>query len=919
MKVKSCICGLALSVLLIGCSPKSIENYEDNANKFIGKGKYQEASITLKAGISEYPNSPSLRELLANTLLDVGDVAGATHSYEVALGLSYSDAVAVNLFELYRFQEKNQSLIAMYQELQKTRSPKNLTLKLLYSISLFKERKSQQALSVFDEIQLESTPGSFENLIASAFSSWVNKSVDSALEKFREAQNLKPKNYDAALGFATLAITTNKFKEAAQALERFAKHREPGNLSRILLAYSYLNLDNVEKAKKQIQILNERAPNALPVLVVDSMYNFMREQFEQSKITSEKALGIAPSNQIARKIAVISNYRLGNYEQAYNYLLPLLSKKDELSNSAINIALELKSKMGLFDEDFDHYLSKLSSIDDSKYDIYTDIALNAFSARRFDLSSKLTHKLSRVSASDVDSQTAQKLTILQSNFDQTSAIELARSTYESDSSFNNLSILSKLLARNNKVEEAFEYINLSGQPASSLSILELKLELLAMVGNGAKVKEMAEQIYAKDQTNVIATSYFLSQAVARKDLDAVVAHCKTLHKNTDTPMSLVYMCFKYLNDNNSEDSVLFSKKIENSYQNDSSNVEYLKFYIHVLIERIDLVKIRSLLTTQVLSSHNEDSLWQTKIDTLAILGEVQEIENTLKYWIAMNPNSRNAWFKKVTFLETTGKTREALQTISDYEEKFGHSDFTGVLKVHFLLKDNNPKEALRQFDNLGDSIEETAPWFGLKGRIFLAKHQYDLAIASLKSAYDITPSPRTVGGLIAAYLAKGDYNSLESFLLSHIHQVPLDYKSRAVLISYYLQTTQEKAIPFLEMNIQQDPSDLDSINNYIWLLNEQGESAKALNMSEPLLAATKKPAHLHTVATVLIKNGKIEAAEKAFQKMMNYEPTNELKYSYLKFLNDYEMKADLQNQIKQEIFNTDNETLKNQVRELLIK
>ena len=875
---------LVTSATLWGCSPKMIEDYVSDADEFSSRDRHQEASIVLKKGITEFPKSAKLREQLADSLIKTGDIAGATQAYSVSLEIEYSERVAIRLFELLRLQEQNESIIEIYEETANKHQENVGDLSLYYAIALFKENKLIKSNIVLRKIEEKSNISSYEKDLASAFLNWYRGNSEAALEFFEDAQKQKPDSYDAALGIATVSLATQDYEHAVKAIETLLDKQEAGNIPRILLAHSYLNLGFLEKAGTQITILKKRIPESLPYLVLTATHDFLSDDFEQSKINSEKALLLDSENIIARKVAVVSNYKLNNYEQAYNFLTPIISSEEHISNSILNMGIELKSQMGLFDDEFDGYLSELTSIDDEMYGSYADVGINALALGRESLSRKISEMLRDIELKNIDDETARKLTALHSNFDSQLALTLAKAIYKKNDTFESLETYTTLLAKTSNLEESLDYVQNASGKYSETTLLELKFRLFVIGGDEEGLNNVAKTLFDKDNGNIMANAYFFGKASSNGRLADAIYYCNELEKNESTPIDILYRCFSFLHLESAEESERLASRIKKAFESAPSSSKYLSYYIKTLIDKKALQEIISVLTLRVLQDNNKDMLWQAKIDSLSLLNKPDEIELTFKKWKNSNPNSKRAWQKQITYLENIGELNKALETLSNFETKFGTTDLTKILRVHFLLSSNKVKSASEAFETLPNYLHDTSPWLGLQGRIFLANDKYDLALSSLSRAYSTNSTSRNTGALIAAYLSKGDYQALESFLVSHLQNNPHDSKARTILVNYYLQTSSEKALPFLSKNIEENPYDLDSINNYAWLLNTAGENTKALSLSEILLKFSEDPNHFHTVAIIYESNGMIEKSIDMFERMMELAPSEELTSAYAEFI-----------------------------------
>lgn len=235
------------------------ENYEEAIAK-LAEEDFDTALIHLKNALKEDPNYLPARILLGKTLYDLSNGAGAQEQFQFALDAGADEAlVLVPMADALLLQAKFQDLLEIVQ-------PGNRGAEVEFDIALARGQ-AHRALGDRNEahLSLETAQGLFpsrpEPLVELAKLSMFDRDYALAMEMAENAIALDPDHAPAWSTKGEIFRTQNDLDAALEAYDR-ALEIGPNLIDpRVTRASIFLDLDRLEEAQADIEILDENVLN----------------------------------------------------------------------------------------------------------------------------------------------------------------------------------------------------------------------------------------------------------------------------------------------------------------------------------------------------------------------------------------------------------------------------------------------------------------------------------------------------------------------------------------------------------------------------------------------------------------------------------------------------------------------------------
>ena len=309
--------GLALSLILAGCSGDSTDSMLASAREYVAKNDHKAAVIQIKNALQKSPDSAEARYLLGTVLLKTGEVASAEVELRKALELKFSVDQVVP--ELARAMVAQGQLKKMTDEFAKTElgtAPARAELLTLMSSAyagLGKPDLAKTALAA----ALVAEPGHVPAQIASAWQKATEKDFDGAFALVEDITTKNPKNHDAWRLKGDLLFFGKNQPTEALAAYRKAIELKPD----FVLAYSsslsiLLSRSELEEAGKQIEQLAKLAPNSPQTKYLQAQLAYQKKDFKTAQDQAQQLLKMAPTNARALQLAGVVEFQMNSLLQA---------------------------------------------------------------------------------------------------------------------------------------------------------------------------------------------------------------------------------------------------------------------------------------------------------------------------------------------------------------------------------------------------------------------------------------------------------------------------------------------------------------------------------------------------------------------------------------------------------------------------
>jgi putative PEP-CTERM system TPR-repeat lipoprotein len=361
-KTRQLAIALAAAALLAGCgggSGDSPEKLIASAKEYIAKNDNAAAVIQLKNALQKDINSAEARFLLGKTLLAQGDPVGAAVELRKARELKFADAQVVPLLaramlEQGQFKpvtdefadtslddpkaqadlkvalasayaaggmtEQTQAAVKAALEAQ----PDHPGARVFQARLLAGQRDVDGAMKLVDEViaQYPQDDGAWK--LKGDLLQFARNDRDGALDAYRKAIGFNARNLEAHAGAIAILFTRNDPALVKPQLDALKKVYPRHPQTRYFEAQLAFMERNFAKAKEIVTPLVQATPENVRVLQLAGAIELQAGTPMQAEAYLAKALQIAPSLPLARRLLTQTYLRLGQADKALETIEPAL-------------------------------------------------------------------------------------------------------------------------------------------------------------------------------------------------------------------------------------------------------------------------------------------------------------------------------------------------------------------------------------------------------------------------------------------------------------------------------------------------------------------------------------------------------------------------------------------------------------------
>ena len=853
-KSKLACTGVLITTMLLGCGDnKTPTEYLAEAKVAFDKGERNAAIISLKNVLKADKNNIEARFLLGSIYMQQGLWLKAEKEFRRAeIAGQTGDEIKLLLIKVnYRLDNKE-----YLNSINSEQKYSNLA-KLYTAILELKENYLEEGRAILDEIVLVNENDTVGQL-AMAWDSFLNKEYQVSLTIMDSITKASIIQEDIIELRVANLVAQNKYKAASEQLELFLSIHPDSHTHRLQLASNYAKARNYSEAEKNTDLLLTFYENHALLNRIKAEIKFNARDYVLAKEFAEIALRTS-EDVLAKVIAGMSAYQLGQYESSYSYL------------------------------------STVKDYFPEKHPVNTIVK-------------SLTNQLTYRSVNGNEQLPELVTSLIQSgNYQQTRAVlQEASKSFTSDEGVTDFRLgLLKVMEGDTSFVDDFKRAISNGFEGIEPKIL-LAQEYLQKK-EYSKVLEIANSLSPSSQVtaNLLRGGVFLEKqeldsaiAVYEKILSAEPQHQGAMFKlseayykagNTQKSQEYLQKIYTYSASNFYAVRYLFKLSLEpakkralekffiNEFESDQSNINrqivLAEFYLlHKEFEQALVVTSRYLLKSPA-------QLEMTLIETRALLSlnRIKEAEKALNSIEKRAPNHPEIIKNKAFILNVTGKKAEAIRVIEKFRTMDNNAlndDLLIMLSTLYIESKKIPEAegALNLVKNQqGTSYDRVA------GKIALIKGNGALAIKLLSRVQKKNASQLVTLELAQAFENENQVDEaiqlLESYLLK-------SEDSSLILVKYKLAALNEKQYPLkAEMYYKQLLSDTDesvvTLNNIAWLYYTQQRYEEGKKFAMQALEKSPNLAAIHnTLGVILLELGELSKAHSHLTTSVDLDKSN---------------------------------------------
>lgn len=851
------IFNLLLIILLASCSEtKTTNELLSEAQSFILKEDPRSAIIVLKNILKIEPQNGEARYKLGEAYLLQGDTSSSMKELNKALELNHqSDELFLLLAKSNLNMGNSEKSIELLTKHKFTIEKNKLSAFVLLGqaeIALDNLSKANENLAQAKDIDSEAP----ETLLLQALILSYNEQDEEALLILDSLTQNSAAPHKAWLLKGSIQSKHNNFEDAAKSFLAFSKLNPANFNARTLAAHNLIRAGDYDQAQKIINTLLKVTSQHPTVNLLAAQLAFVNNDYDIAKTHANNVL-MATNNGLAQIISGLSDYKLGNNEQAYYQLNPLA---DDLpsSHKIHKVLAILQLKLGYTDE----LTSALENInEEGSSELIAEIGINLAEQGDIQGANSLLERAIKMSPSNAKARANQGLLkILNSDLtgleDLEQAIKLSPGLKEANvalamtylksgniskateiseawlskqpNDVNALLLRGNIALKESKLDTAKEYFNKAAlaDPVNVTPLYNLAV-IYTNEGNDRKSIETIDELLVIDKEYPKAYRLLITNSIRLNEEDKLIG--KLLDITQNTPEAIW-------------PKIVLSRRFNNTKQYQKANN---------ILENITDLKSLPYEYFSTLSNNYITQREFTKVDDLFLKWQSAQPDNQRAYSMYIEILDLQQQNKKALIATQTGLSRKTLKT--DFQLR--------AFESYFLLKTKQIEQAEEKVIQLVKIKPEDGFLMRIQGQIHLAKGKYQEAINYLSKSLKSKQNTYTALYIATAYKQQGDIGSAIQFIESELEKYPNNIFYQKFLAKMYINENPEKAIKMYSAIIEKNKYDIIALNNLAWIFYQKGQLTKALEYAmASKKVAPKQPKVLDTLGVIQLKAGFIDKA-----------------------------------------------------------
>ncbi|MDO6709997.1 PEP-CTERM system TPR-repeat protein PrsT [Aliiglaciecola sp. 2_MG-2023] len=788
---------------IIACTPATIEERVESAERYISEGDRNAAIIELKNAISTDFTAAQPRLLLGKLYIEIGDLPSALKELNKALELGSKESEVLPLLsKVYYHMEEFESATDIFNRYIVSSDETASSLALFAIVASRRDNITEDQVSI-SAPNVTLTPS--DKKIAEAAILIESVEFNRALQILQNVQtNDKKPLVLSLIGLA--AFYSENYQLAIDALTEGYELLPIINSSSYLLANSYLKLEDYEQANIQVDKILKVSPDngAANVLKAQAVYGL--ENYEEAVLFAEKAIQGGATTVTSRSIAGISHYFIGQEERAYTHLNALYTL-NRLPKPLFKLLAELQIKLG-YSEQAKNLLMGIQGSSEQDSETLTMVGLELARAGDFESASSLINKASKANPENTDIKLKKAI------------IDFAVSPEESSVGFE------EIISADPSMDIAWVYLVMSHlkqndiegaisaaqewQKTEKAEGLTLEGVIYEQTGD----VEAAEQFYKQalqidDKQN--GASYFLARLYEQsgRDAEAFNLSKSALNKVDNKNRLLIVFLRSSVNTKKHTDSVQFLKEL---YDNSDDDINLFVAYAIALRMAGEVQQSADLLSSKIdlLNGLGFVTLGDSYID----LRQPKNALSTFAKWREQLPNEPGGYLRAIGIMMANGDILNATALTETAKTRFPNQIRFDYLYLEQMIFAKRFSEAKDQIAQLKAKGENTLTLLISEGDLAFYREDFEQAIELRTPVFERLKNFNTMYKLAQA-LAKMNRNQ-EALALINNSGLDIDYtvSQRFKLASLFTEIkafdkAEQEYLKLLDFNPE----------NIIWLNN----------------------------------------------------------------------------------------------------
>jgi putative PEP-CTERM system TPR-repeat lipoprotein len=840
---------VVLVFLFSACTPKTTEEYLQEAALMQDQGQFKNAIIELKNALTNSPSNPEARMRLGKVYYLSGQFPSAEKELRIArdLGVSVNEYLPLLVKSIYYQNDFGRAFLL-------SENAAGLNELALSTVDLFHYLSSLRD----DSIELVILPPNSllgdDKLIATAFSK-LNKKIPS------EAADIIPLFTDsthepvekamlAALAYIALGKTQMAIDEYRKIINIFPEYY----VAHFQLIELYIFSEQLEQAEERLDSLLDINPKAAYVNLLKAKVDFKQDDFANALLSSELSIQADLTNTEILFIAGVSAYKLDKFETARQYLMRI---KNNISPVHIGnkILAEVNMKLG-YSEAALEQAEQLELSEKNRARLLSTAAIQQFQSGNFSKSIEYMSEANQYDPGNAVNLLREGFIKLSAN-DQSGLDNLSEAIRYDQSIDEAWMLLAESHLKNGDIRAALD-IAKKWRQINQLDGMALEGYVYLKTNKIEQAKKIFEELLTLDNAHMGAVRYLMLINARQENFDqAQVLSVRLVEKNPERLPNIL----NYINIGIAQEKVAIVEEYLGIMINKQPTIQAPIIGLALLHSWKNKPK-EALAILDAKGDATNPQIMMVKGDIYNSLGLINEALGEYDAWTKLHPQDSTAWFKKIELLGKMGNPSLAVQATEEALRIFPNEPRLKALNSEFLAKSGKVKEAREQFSTI-EHYESSIPALKRYNGIIAYKEQnYAKAKRLLTEYYAFMPS-FDVAEIIAYSMQElGEAPQGGEFLEEALTKLTTTFRDIHTLAEYYATNNLLDESAKVYQNLyERFPQDYVTINNYAALLTRMDELDKAEQLAAVALGLRPKTGFsLDTYGWVLFKQGKVQEA-----------------------------------------------------------
>lgn len=830
---------------ILGCKPKTTEEYISAAQELAQDSKYQQAIIELKNAILAAPQDQEARLELGRVYLLASQFVNAEKELKLAkeLKADKNQYFPLLLKSIYYQNDFDRALI-LSQNFESDELSIMSTVSLFHYLSYLRDEKYGE------KMELPSGLIGDDELVALAYKALADKKPDDAMTFINQFADPEKETAEKAMLTALTNTSIGNVSEAIVNYQTLLKIYPEYYIARFQLAELLIYNNELVKAESEVAYLYKLNPKGAYANLLTAKINFKQDKFDLALTFAEQAIFNGMNSVEANFLAGISAYKTGKIETARLYLSKITSNLPG-NHVANKILAEINLKLGYTEEalqQIEHF--QLNS--KAKATVLSNAAVQQFQIGNFLKAKEFINE-----ANEADPENA--VNLLKEGFIKLSS---------NDSS--GIQDLTQAIKFDQSIDEAWLLIAEThlkdGNPAAALDIarkwqqtnladgLSLEGYINLKTNNIDAAKTVFKKILALEPEHIGANRFLMMIYARESNYDGASTLSKKLIELNPTQLStiLTLVNISIAQDNVSEVQDYLADLSKNNPQNQAAIIA------NALVFAWQKNPEKALEYLNKTADQNNSQVIMIKGDLYRSIGKTDKALEQYDLWTSLYPKDANAWFRKIDLTQSTNDIPKSLAATIDALKYFPNEPRFRALNARFLLDSGKIEEARKQYNSI-KVYEPQLPTLKLfNGEIALQENRFKEAKQLLGEFYAANPTFDSAKLLAQSMQELGEAEEGGKILEKELAKLEKPFVQVHAIAEYYAENNLlQKAAEIYADLLQKYPQHYITINNYAAVLTRQGELDKAEELANVTMQLRPKSAYsLDLLGWVLFKQQK---------------------------------------------------------------